>query len=187
MEISAAGLPAVIETQRLRLRQPRDADAEAFVETQTDPEVRKFLGGPRSEADVRASIESNGLARLAAAGGYVVTRNDDDVMLGFLSLSRRSSDVPGHVTDNGDELELSYVFRRCGWGMGYATEAARALLTAAATALPDQPVLIVTQSANSASLRLAERLGFRTHGAFDQFGAEQTLALAQLGTYRRPA
>nr|WP_083897890.1 GNAT family N-acetyltransferase [Nocardia vinacea] len=47
------------------------------------------------------------------------------------------------------------------WGAGPATEAATAVLRAAADELPDQPVLIVPQTANRRSLRLAVRLGFQ--------------------------
>jgi RimJ/RimL family protein N-acetyltransferase len=187
MVMSEAELPAVIETDRLRLRPPRDADAEAYIETQVDPEIRKFLGGPRADADVRANLDANGLAALAGEGHYVVALKEEDTMVGFVSLDRRSADAPGHVTAERHELELSYVFRRCGWGAGYAAESAGALLAATAGALSDQAVLIITQSANTASLRLAERLGFRKHGVFDEFGAQQTLAVAQLGTYRSPA
>lgn len=184
---SKAELPAVVETDRLRLRPPRGADAEAYIETQIDPEIRRFLGGPRSEADARAKLAANGLAALAGESHYVVALKDDDTMIGYVSLDRRATDAPGHVTVERHELELSYVFRRCGWGAGYATESAGALLAAAAGALPDQPVLIITQSANTASLRLAERLGFRKHEEFEEFGAQQTLAVAQLGAYRPTA
>jgi RimJ/RimL family protein N-acetyltransferase len=81
---------------------------------------------------------------------------------------------------DGDELELSYVFRRDSWGKGWAYEAASALLRAAAAELPDQPVLAATQSANTRSLNLLRRLGFEPVSTFVQFDAEQTLATAPL-------
>ncbi|RDI65612.1 GNAT family N-acetyltransferase [Nocardia pseudobrasiliensis] len=58
--------------------------------------------------------------------------------------------------------------------MGLAYEA----VLRAATELPDQPVLIITRSANARSLKLAARLGFRPVGTFELFDAEQTLATA---------
>ncbi|WP_238391801.1 MULTISPECIES: GNAT family N-acetyltransferase [unclassified Mycolicibacterium] len=97
---------------------------------------------------------------------------------------RRSLELPGHVRADGDELELSYVFRARAWGRGYASEAARLLLRCAAGEWEDQPVVVVTQTANRASLRLAERLGFRVVETFEQYNAEQTLATAQLATFR---
>ncbi|WP_166904804.1 GNAT family N-acetyltransferase [Mycobacterium sp. DL440] len=176
-----------IEAERVHLRMGRDDDAEGLIETQADERVRRFLGGPRAEADVRAVVAAAGAPTLLAADGcYVVADKESDAMLGMVTLSRRSPDLPGHVQERGDELELSYVFRAHAWGRGYATEAARALLRCAAQQLADHPIVIITQSANLAALRLADRLGFTRVETFEQFNAEQVLASAQLRTFLRP-
>ncbi|CDO29682.1 GNAT family N-acetyltransferase [Mycolicibacterium porcinum] len=175
---------ARIDAERVRLRKGCDDDAEGLIETQTDERVRRFLGGPRAEADVRAAVTSAGAAALLAAEGcYVVVDRESDHMLGMVTLDRRDPGLPGHVQDGGGELELSYVFRAQAWGRGYATEAARALLRCAAGQLSDQPVVIVTQAANLAALRLIDRLGFTRVGTFEEFGAEQVLATARLATF----
>jgi len=106
-----------------------------------------------------------------------------DRMLGAVVLGRRPRQRPGHVTETGGELELSYQLRRAAWGAGLADEAARALLHAAAMELLDQPVLIVTQAANQSSLCLAGRLGFVVVDAFEEFGARQMLCLAHLSRF----
>jgi RimJ/RimL family protein N-acetyltransferase len=174
-----------VQATRVRLRKACDADVDGLVETQTDERVRRYLGGPRAEAEVRAFVESVGISALTAKPGcFIVALNETDEMLGTVTLSRRDSDQPGHVERGGNELELTYVFRHHAWGKGYANEAVRALLCAAAEVLPDQPVLIITQSANHSSLKLAERLGFDVVSTFEQHGAEQTLAVAQLGSFR---
>jgi RimJ/RimL family protein N-acetyltransferase len=98
-------------------------------------------------------------------------------------LDRRPADRPGHITDGGEELELSYVLRRSAWGKGFAFEAATAALRAAADELRDQPVLIVTKTANRRSLELATRLGFHRVDTFEEFGAQQTLATARLHSF----
>ncbi|RJO74199.1 acetyltransferase [Nocardia panacis] len=54
---------------------------------------------------------------------------------------------------------------------------------AAAAELPDQPVLLVTQTVNERSLRLAARLGFETVDTFEEFGAQQILATVGLHTF----
>ncbi|MGY0235420.1 GNAT family N-acetyltransferase [Longispora urticae] len=83
------------------------------------------------------------------------------------------------------KLELGYLLRRDAWGAGLAYEASAAALRAAAAELPDQPVILVTQSANARSLRLAARLGFQPVGTFEQFDAEQTLGrLASLHSFQ---
>lgn len=98
-------------------------------------------------------------------------------------LDRRTADLPGHVTAEGGELELSYLLRHSSQGAGLAFEATTAALRAAAAELPDQPVLLVTRTANSRSLRLAARLGFRRVGTFEAYDAEQTLAAAELHSF----
>lgn len=175
-----------IDAERVILRKGCDDDAGGFIETQVDERVRRFLGGPRPEPDVRSMVAVAGAATLLAVDGcYVVADRESDEMLGMVTLGRRGPELPGHLPDGGGELELSYVFRATAWGRGYATEAARALLRCAAEQLADQPIIIVTQAANQAALRLADRLGFTRVGAFEQFNAEQVLATASLGAFLR--
>jgi RimJ/RimL family protein N-acetyltransferase len=174
-----------IDSPRLRLRKARDSDADGIIETQTDERIRRYLGGPRPRSEVAALIESIGIDALTAnPGTYIVADIQTDEMLGMVVLDRRHPDVPGHLEAGGNELELSYVFRHHAWSKGYATEAASALLRTAAAELPDQQVLLVTQSANHASLRLSDRLGFRVVATFTQFEAEQSLAVAQLSSFQ---
>jgi len=101
-----------------------------------------------------------------------------------LELKRRDADLPGHVTQDGEELELGYLLRRDAWGAGLAFEAATAALRAAADELPDQPVILLTHTANERSLRLAVRLGFQPVSTFELFDAEQTLGVASLHSFK---
>jgi RimJ/RimL family protein N-acetyltransferase len=150
----------------------------------TDPEVRAYLGGPRPRDGVERFLDQAGTASAtAAAGSYVIADRQTGGFVGFLGLGRRAADRPGHVTGEGSELELSYVLRRGAWGAGLAFEAATAALRAAAGELPDQPVLVVTQTVNDLARRLAGRLGFQEVGVFEEYGAEQTLAVASLGSF----
>ncbi|RSN05663.1 GNAT family N-acetyltransferase [Nonomuraea sp. WAC 01424] len=173
-----------ITSARLLLRKARDADRDGLVELMTDPEVREHLGGPRPRADVERFLDAAGTAAATSApGSYVIAGRTTNRLLGTLALDRRAADRPGHVTADGGELELSYVLRRAAWGGGLAYEAATAALRVAAGELPDQPVLVVTRTANERSLRLAARLGFEPVAAFEEFGAEQTLGVARLGSF----
>lgn len=49
---------------------------------------------------------------------------------------------------------------------------------------PGRPVLVVTQAANQRARRLAGRLSFQETGTFEEYGAQQTLAVASLGSFR---
>jgi hypothetical protein len=102
----------IIEVVRVRLRPARVDDIEGFVETQIDPRVRRFLGGPRADADIRAFVAAIGAPALTSSPGqYMVADATTDEMLGTILLTRRAAHLPGHVDTDSDELELTYVFR----------------------------------------------------------------------------
>jgi RimJ/RimL family protein N-acetyltransferase len=93
--------------------------------------------------------------------------------IGFVSLERRDPDVPGHVRESANEVEIGYMFLPAWWGNGYATEAVAATLDWAASHLASEPIVLCTQSAHEASVRLAERVGFREVQRFIDYDAEQ--------------
>jgi RimJ/RimL family protein N-acetyltransferase len=69
--------------------------------------------------------------------------------------------------------ELGYMFLPEAWGCGYAAEACTAALDWFAGALPSEPVVLRTQTANDRSMRLAAKLGFTEVERFEEYGAEQ--------------
>jgi len=60
------------------------------------------------------------------------------------------------------EPELGYTLAAAVWGRGYGFEAARACVDAAFTHLPHGRLVAKVKAENEHSLRIAERLGFRT-------------------------
>jgi RimJ/RimL family protein N-acetyltransferase len=56
---------------------------------------------------------------------------------------------------------------------GYAAEACAAALDWLTGALPGEPVVLCTQTANDRAMRLAAKLGFTEVERFEQYGAEQ--------------
>jgi RimJ/RimL family protein N-acetyltransferase len=172
-----------IAADRVVLRRRRDADRERLIEMQTDQDVWAYLGGPSRREDIEQRLDTIGPAT-PPPGTFVIADKATDALIGTVQLNRRAADLPGHVVEEGGELELGYVLHRDAWGAGLAFEAATAVLRAAADELPDQPVILVTQSANQRSLKLAARLGFRPVGTFEQYDAEQTLAETNLYSFR---
>jgi len=184
--VSLSTLSAVrIEADRILLRESREADRERLIELRTDPEVGAHIGGHRRREDVERRVDGVGMDKLTEAPGlYVIADKATDVLLGTVQLMRAAADEPGHLTEGAEELELGYLLHRDAWGAGYAFEAATAVLRAAAAELPDQPVILRTQSANTRSLRLAARLGFQPVSTFEAFDAEQTLSTADLHSFK---
>jgi RimJ/RimL family protein N-acetyltransferase len=175
-----------IATDRVVLRKGRDADRERLIELQTDPEVWAYLGGPRVREALEQRLDEVGgpAAATATPGVFIIADKATDELIGTLEVKRRAADLPGHVIEGGEELELGYLLRPDVWGAGLAFEAATAALRATADELPDQPVIILTQSANERSLKLAARLGFQPVKTFVQYDAEQTLAVADLHSFK---
>jgi len=84
-----------------------------------------------------------------------------------------TAECPGHVRPDGGEAELGYLLLPEAWGCGYAAEACAAALGWFAGALPGEPVVLCTQTANDRSMRLAAKLGFTEVERFEEYGAEQ--------------
>ncbi|MEU8789571.1 GNAT family N-acetyltransferase [Streptomyces sp. NPDC048643] len=161
--------PAPVRTARLVLRAPEARDRAAFIELLSSPEVHTYLGGPRPRNEL--AIELPGVPE-RWPGSFVVEL--DGSMIGQILLRRatehRSPAAAGKV-------DLGYLFLPEAWGFGYATEACAATLDWLADALPDEPVVLTTQSANDSSIRLAAKLGFTEVERFEAWGAEQWLGM----------
>ncbi len=89
------------------------------------------------------------------------------------SEARDRAERPGHVRPGAGEAELGYMLLPEAWGRGYAAEACAAALGWFADALPGEPVVLCTQTANDHSMRLAAKLGFTEVERFEAWGAEQ--------------
>jgi RimJ/RimL family protein N-acetyltransferase len=160
--------PAPIRSQRLVVRQTQARDRDTVIELNASAEVRTYLGGPRDRDELaRVLPEVPGLR----PGFFAVEL--DGSMIGTVQHHRRDPERPGHVRAEGGEVELVYLFLPSAWGLGYAREACDAVLAWLAEALPDEPVVLCTQTANAPSVRLAARLGFVEVDRFEEFGAEQ--------------
>ncbi len=75
------------------------------------------------------------------------------------------------------KVDLGYLFLPRAWGRGYAAEACAAALGWFDHVLPGEPVVLATQTANVASMRLAVKLGFTEVERFHAWDAEQWLGL----------
>jgi RimJ/RimL family protein N-acetyltransferase len=156
--------PAPIRTERLVLREPEARDRAALIELFTNPEVGTYIGGPRPRDEFERALPEVPGRR---PGLFVVDL--DGAMIGIVTLARAT----GHIRPAAGEAELGYMFLPEAWGCGYAAEACAAALGWFAGALPGEPVVLATQTANVRSMRLAAKLGFTEVERFEDYGAEQ--------------
>jgi RimJ/RimL family protein N-acetyltransferase len=161
--------PEPIKTARLVLRASEARDRATFVELLSSPEVNAYLGGPRPRAELERELPE---VPERWPGSFVVEH--DGSMIGHVLLRRAT----GHRRPAAvGKADLGYLFLSRAWGSGYAAEACAAALDWLAGVLPGEPVVLTTQSANAASMRLAAKLGFAEMERFEAWGAEQWLGM----------
>ncbi|SNT29334.1 Protein N-acetyltransferase, RimJ/RimL family [Asanoa hainanensis] len=149
------------------LRESEARDRPAFIELLGSPEVGAYVGGARPPDELERTPEVPG----RRVGVFVVEL--DGAMIGTVMLERRNLGPKDRVRPERGEVDLGYLFLPKAWGYGYAAEACAAALDWFAGACPGEPIVLVTQSANDRSMRLAEKLGFVEETRFEAFGAEQ--------------
>lgn len=156
--------PAPLRTERLVLREPEARDRAAAIELLVSPEVGTFLGGARPRDEAERAMPG---APRRRPGLFVVDL--DGTMIGQITVTRDT----GHLEQAAGRAEFGYLFLPEAWGYGYAAEACAAVLDWFAGALPGEPVVLATQTANIRSMRLAAKLGFIEAERYEAYGAEQ--------------
>ena len=140
-----------LETPRLILRGWRPGDARAHAAITADPEVMRHLGGVLSAPQSwRQMAQHAGHWVLRGYGPWAIERRADGALLGRAGLWN---------PDGWPGLELGWVLARHAWGHGYATEAARAAMGWAWASVEADRLISVIAPENTASVRVAERLG----------------------------
>ncbi|MCS6921733.1 MAG: GNAT family N-acetyltransferase [Elioraea sp.] len=161
-------LPAILETPRLRLRPFRAEDLGPWCAMMADPDVVRFLGTGTQAGRPRSSEEAWTL--LATLIGQWTLRG-----YGMLAVEERAS---GRFVGRAGivhlpawpEPELSYALVREAWGKGYATEACRAVLEWAWARFPFERLASYIAPGNTASERVAAKLGAVREGPIDLLG-----------------
>ena len=168
----AAARPPLV-TERLELRRFTAADLEPLLAVFGDADVMRYVGAERRPL---TAAEVQGLLTSAEAhwarhgfGTLAVVERASGRVLGEAGLQ---------LLEAGPDVELTGTLGRAAWGLGYATEAARALLRWAFTGLRLPRVVAVADPENTASLRVLEKLEMRRHGQRECYGVTE---LAEFG------
>ena len=138
-----------LQTPRLSLRQPQASDLPAYA-AYCASERSHFVGGPFTEAKTFDRFAAMiGHWTIRGFGRYVIVHED------------RSIGHAGPLAVHDDEIpELSWtIWDAASEGQGFATEAAQAVWTHLSKDLGWPEMIVRIQPENTASVRLAERLG----------------------------
>ena len=145
----------MIETERLLLRDWREADAEPFFAMCSDPRVMEFIGPAWTLEEVAKFMA--GQRELLAKIGFccwAVERMADRSLIGFCGLKPGTAGTPV-----AGKLDIGWRLAFREWGRGYAREAALAAIAWGFDNLPDDAIWAKTVPANTRSRGLMARLG----------------------------
>ncbi len=145
-----------IETDRLVLRLPQQADFEGYAELFGDEEAARFVGGALVRAAAwRKFLQQPGAWLVQGFGMFSVTDRHTGEWYGQLG-PWKPEGWPGN--------EVGWAFRRAAWGNGYASEAATPAIDWAFANLGWDNVIHCIDPANTPSQALARRLGSTNQG-----------------------
>jgi ribosomal-protein-alanine N-acetyltransferase len=152
----------VIETERLILRQWRDADKAPFAALNADPAVMQFMPSALTREQSDALVDRFS-AMLEAEGMtfYAVEERSSGDFVGAVGLF-----PVGHLPF-APAVEIGWRLGVDSWGKGYASEAARAALAQAFDSLGLDEIVAYTAAPNLRSQRVMERIGMTRDVAGD--------------------
>ncbi|HUC56134.1 MAG TPA: GNAT family N-acetyltransferase [Streptosporangiaceae bacterium] len=176
----AAPWPATIRTERLLLRPVEVSDFAAISRLFTDPQVRKYLGGPVTPEE--AARRARGVV-----GGttlFSVVMCPDDVVIGLIVVDPDTD----RASRAGGDTEVSYQFLPEYWGCGFGRESVAAAVDWAFRNVIPEPLAVVaiTQQANRGSRRLLAAIGMTQVDRFVEFDAWQVKYRVERSRLRKP-
>jgi len=150
-------------TARLRLRRWVDADREPFAALNADPAVMEYFPDPLSRQQSDRLIEAieRGFEQ-RGFGLWAVEVRATSAFIGFTGLSE-----PSYETDFTPAVEVGWRLAREAWGMGFATEAAKASLAFGFERAGLNQIVSFTPAGNLRSRAVMERIGMRRDEAGD--------------------
>ena len=147
-----------LDTPRLVLRELRTTDLDDYARTCADPRVMRYLGAgkPLSRAESwRHLAFFLGHWQLRGFGMWAVVDKATGKLIGRIGF---------HQPEGWPGFEIGWTIDRQCWGQGFATEGARAALRLAVGTYGQQHVISLIHPENTASIRVAEKIGESLEG-----------------------
>ena len=143
-------------SRRLLLREFVREDIEWLDSLMSDPRVMRYsVSGPLSRAKSQERLEHIRQSyKVHGAGLYAVILRTSGECLGYCGFIRQQ--LPG-----GAEWEIGYRLLPHYWGLGYATEAARAVRRLGEKQFRFARMISIIDPGNTASIAVARKIGMR--------------------------
>ncbi|MEO6209844.1 MAG: GNAT family N-acetyltransferase [Gemmatimonadaceae bacterium] len=154
----------ILQTERLVLRPLTLDDLDWFSVLRGDPDVMRYIGthGPLTPEQSVEKLDKylrcwtdNGL------GMFGIRCGDEPVGWGGLQ-----------PLENTGEIEVGYAFGKKSWGLGLATETARAVVAWGFLEKQLDRIVAVASPENSASRRVMDKLGMTYEGLKFRYGTD---------------
>ncbi len=153
--------PVILETERLLLRPHTLDDFVSVAALWGSPEVTRFTSGDQpstAEETWQRLLRYHGLWPALGFGYFAITDRGTGAFVGEAGLA----DFHRDITPSLDGVaEAGWALSPEVWGKGYALEALREILNWYASTPNPRAVACIINPDNAASIRLAERLGFK--------------------------
>ncbi|WP_394939900.1 GNAT family N-acetyltransferase [Psychromicrobium sp. YIM B11713] len=157
-------IPYPLHTERLLLRRFKPSDLEAYYAYQSLPETARYLlSDERSLAECMERVGKfckQTFDREGDWASFAVERADQPGLLGEIALKWET----GGDAEHGYIGEVGWSLAPQAQGMGYATEAARAVVDLAFGQLGFRRIQARLDAANDGSRKICERLGMTFEG-----------------------
>jgi RimJ/RimL family protein N-acetyltransferase len=149
-----------IETARLILRGYRLEDFPHLAAAWADPEVVRYIGGRPSteEESWTRLLRNSALWPMLGYGYWAATEKATGLYAGDVGFADFKREIEPSIKG---VPEIGWVLAPWSHGRGYATEAAQAALHWLDSALGPQRTVCIINDDNLASLRVAEKCGYR--------------------------
>lgn len=163
----------VLQTERLTLRRHQLADFDASAAMWGDPEVAKYIGGrpfTRMESWTKL-LRYVGHWELLGFGYWAVVETASGRFVGEVGFAdfHRELDPPLDTPEQG------WALAPWAHGRGYAMEAVRAALAWGAANFKEPRTVCLIDPANTPSIRLAEKCGYRRYAETNYQGSATIL------------
>jgi RimJ/RimL family protein N-acetyltransferase len=148
----------ICKTERLTLRELQLSDAEFALRLYNDPSFLQHIGdkGVRTLEDAESNLQQGAIASYAQHGyGMWLVENQQGQAIGLCGLIKR---------DFLAETDLGYAYLPEFFGLGYAYEAAMAVVAFAAEHSSLKTLVAIVSPDNQASKALLLKLGFEQDG-----------------------
>lgn len=159
MSLESCRIP-IIETERLLMRGHRTEDFPDSAAMWADPVVKRYIGGNPSapQQSWGRVLTYAGHWSLMGFGYWVVVEKGTGRFIGEVGFA----DFKREITPSIEGIpELGWVLAPHAHGKGYATEAVRAACDWADTNFESGRTVCIIHPDNAASVRVAEKCGFR--------------------------